>query len=301
MALGGSFRARGPRAGPTAGAAPLDPAALGPARRALGDRPEQGGGQRAHASTTSSWAASGRRPLDCAAPNRGRARRRWPHLGVPRPKPRVKKRTRARELALQFLYQVDLLGQDALRGLESFLQSEEADKETSNYARGLIEGTLEAKERIDTTIREVAQNWEIPRMAVIDRNVLRLATYELLLCPDIPPKVAINEAIELGKRYSTQNSGGFINGILDKVKDRAGKGTPATPKANSKPKGNGKAPSGAKTSGDGKAPAGVKSSGGEAGSPMPGKINAGNASPSERRPQTPMPKGSDAGPDQDEE
>jgi N utilization substance protein B len=73
----------------------------------------------------------------------------------------------------------------------------------------------------------VAQNWQIPRMAVIDRNVLRLATFELLFCKDIPPKVAINEAIELGKRYSTQNSGAFINGILDKVMNRAGAGSEA--------------------------------------------------------------------------
>lgn len=136
----------------------------------------------------------------------------------------MKKRTKARELALQFLYQVDLLGPSALAGLEEFLSGEEPDRETTQYARGLIEGTLEAKERVDAAIQQVAQNWEIPRMAVIDRNVLRLATYELLCCPDIPPKVAINEAIELGKRYSTQNSGGFINGILDKVKDSAAAG-----------------------------------------------------------------------------
>jgi hypothetical protein len=70
-------------------------------------------------------------------------------------------------------------------------------------------------------IQGVAQNWNISRMAVVDRNVLRLATFELLHCQDIPPKVAINEAIELGKRYSTQNSGAFINGILDKIMNRA--------------------------------------------------------------------------------
>jgi N utilization substance protein B len=69
-------------------------------------------------------------------------------------------------------------------------------------------------------IQSVAQNWEISRMAVIDRNVLRMATFELLHCRDIPPKVAINEAIEIGKRFSTQNSGAFINGILDKIKSR---------------------------------------------------------------------------------
>jgi N utilization substance protein B len=84
----------------------------------------------------------------------------------------------------------------------------------------LIEGTLAEQAEIDEVIQQVAQNWNISRMAVVDRNVLRLATYELLNCQDIPPKVAINEAIEIGKRYSTQNSGAFINGILDRIMNR---------------------------------------------------------------------------------
>ena len=135
----------------------------------------------------------------------------------------MKKRTRARELALQFLYQVDLVHTDA-DGCEAFLREEERDVETRKFARRLIEGTLEHRPRIDEMIQEVAQNWNLSRMAVIDRNVLRIATYELVHCSDIPPKVAINEAIEIGKRYSTQNSGAFINGILDKIMNRtAGK------------------------------------------------------------------------------
>jgi transcription antitermination factor NusB len=131
----------------------------------------------------------------------------------------VKKRTRARELALQFLYQLDLRGPEFLREAKSFLREEEPDKGTREFAQHLVTGTAEHLEEIDTLIREVAQNWDIERMAVIDRNVLRIATYELLFCDDIPPKVSINEAIELGKRYSTSNSGGFINGVLDKIKD----------------------------------------------------------------------------------
>jgi N utilization substance protein B len=131
----------------------------------------------------------------------------------------VKKRTRSRELALQYLYQVDQLGAGAVSA-EEFVREEERDGPTKKFTLELIEGTLEHKPAIDAIIRDVAQNWDIERMAVIDRNVLRLATFELLWCEDIPPKVSINEAIELGKRYSTQNSGGFINGILDKVKDR---------------------------------------------------------------------------------
>jgi len=132
----------------------------------------------------------------------------------------MKKRTRARELALQFLYQLDLRGPDFLDESKAFLRDAEDDKGTREFAQHLVRGTAEHGEEIDRLIREVAQNWDIERMAVIDRNVLRMATYELLYCKDIPPKVSINEAIELGKRYSTQNSGGFINGVLDKIKDR---------------------------------------------------------------------------------
>ena len=131
----------------------------------------------------------------------------------------MKKRTRSRELALQYLYQLDLVGENAAKA-EEFVREEERDTSTGDFTLDLIDGVLRHKDAIDGTIRDVAQNWDIDRMAVIDRNVLRLATYELLWCSDIPPKVSINEAIELGKRYSTQNSGGFINGILDKIKDR---------------------------------------------------------------------------------
>ena len=132
----------------------------------------------------------------------------------------MKKRTRARELALQFLYQLDLRGPDYLPEAKKFLHGEEPDKSTREFALHLVRGVHEHNEEIDAVIRDVAQNWVIERMAVIDRNVLRMATYEILHQKDIPPKVSINEAIELGKRYSTQNSGGFINGVLDKIKDR---------------------------------------------------------------------------------
>ncbi len=100
------------------------------------------------------------------------------------------------------------------------MRAEESDKGARDFAAHLIQGTVEHLSEINDVIRAVAQNWDIERMAVIDRNVLRMATFELLFCEDIPPKVSINEAIELGKRYSTQNSGGFINGVLDKIKDR---------------------------------------------------------------------------------
>ena len=133
----------------------------------------------------------------------------------------MKKRTRSRELALQFLYQLDLLGSSELESLTDFLREEGGDSETAKYARKLVEGTFDSIPELDDEIRSVTQNWQIERMAVIDRNVLRMAAFELLHCEEIPPKVAINEGIELGKRFSTQNSGAFINGILDKIKNRA--------------------------------------------------------------------------------
>ena len=140
----------------------------------------------------------------------------------------MKKRTRSRELALQFLYMLDLRGPEFLPEAEVFLREEERDISTREFALHLVRGTAENLVAIDAAIRNIAQNWDIERMAVIDRNVLRMATYELVHCPDIPPKVSINEAIELGKRFSTQNSGGFINGVLDRVKDLHG-ATPEEP------------------------------------------------------------------------
>jgi len=132
----------------------------------------------------------------------------------------VKKRSRGRELALQLLYQLDLRGEEVLGEAEAFLREEETDREARAFALRLARGAWEHLGALNAEIQAVALNWEVNRMAVIDRNVLRMAAYELLHCPDIPPKVAINEAIELGKRYSTQNSGAFINGILDKIKSR---------------------------------------------------------------------------------
>jgi transcription antitermination factor NusB len=132
----------------------------------------------------------------------------------------VKKRSRGRELALQMLYQLDLRGDSALEAAEEVAREEEPDREARAFAAKLVRGVREAIDEIDREIAATAQNWDISRMAVIDRNVLRMATWELLYCRDIPPKVAINEAIELGKRYSTQKTGAFVNGILDKIKSR---------------------------------------------------------------------------------
>jgi N utilization substance protein B len=135
----------------------------------------------------------------------------------------VRRRTRAREIALQLLFQFDLRGeryeQESGESIEQMLTHEcQGDAEVLGFAKRLVEGTLQHRAVIDERLRSVTRNWDLKRMAGIDRNVLRMSMYELMHCDDVPPKVAINEAIELGKKYSTANSGGFINGILDRIR-----------------------------------------------------------------------------------
>ena len=132
----------------------------------------------------------------------------------------MRKRTLGRELALQLAYQVDLRGPDAMEDIEDQLTNGEFDAEVTGFARSLLEGYRGKAGEIDAKIEEVAKNWQLNRMAVIDRNILRLATYELLYCDDIPPLVAINEAIETAKKFSGRNSGPFVNGILDNIRLR---------------------------------------------------------------------------------
>lgn len=93
-----------------------------------------------------------------------------------------------------------------------------AEREIVDFASRLVEGTLKNRDDIDKHLQAVTRNWDLRRMAIVDRNVLRMAVFELMHCADVPPKVAINEAIEIGKKYSTANSGGFVNGILDRIR-----------------------------------------------------------------------------------
>jgi transcription antitermination factor NusB len=130
----------------------------------------------------------------------------------------MRKRTRARELSLQILYQLDLRGEEVLEDLEDLLAESGRSEDVLDFARLLVVGTAEKREEIDARISEVAAHWDISRMAVVDRNILRMAVFEMMHRPDIPVKVAINEAIELGKRFSTQQSGAFVNGILDRIR-----------------------------------------------------------------------------------
>jgi transcription antitermination factor NusB len=131
----------------------------------------------------------------------------------------MRKRTQARELALQLLYQLDLRGEEILPEIEAYLDDPgSGDAEMRSFAKELILGYWERRQPIDQKIEEVAKNWQLRRMAAIDRNILRLATYELLYRDDIPPLVAINEAIDIAKKFSTKNSGPFVNGILDNIR-----------------------------------------------------------------------------------
>jgi len=131
----------------------------------------------------------------------------------------MRKRTRSRELALQVLYQIDARGGDAVEQMDAFLQIEEPNEaEVHEFTRSLVNGTNDSKEAIDELLASAAENWKLHRMAIVDRNILRMAVYEMLHIEEIPAKVSINEAIELGKRYSTKQSGSFINGILDRIR-----------------------------------------------------------------------------------
>lgn len=133
----------------------------------------------------------------------------------------MRKRTQARELALQLLYQLDLRGDEILDEVNEALAPAAGDPEMLDFARELVHGVRAKRPEIDRQIEEVAKNWQLKRMAAIDRNILRLATYELLYREDIPPLVTINEAIDIAKKFSTKNSGPFVNGILDNIRLRA--------------------------------------------------------------------------------
>ncbi|MCK5305632.1 MAG: transcription antitermination factor NusB [Candidatus Omnitrophica bacterium] len=130
----------------------------------------------------------------------------------------MRKRTKAREVALKFLYQIDISKEEWSEELKEFACFNESEPEIQSFSRQLIEGTIINLKEIDEIMVRYTENWEIKRMAVIDRNVLRLAAFELLHLDDIPAKVSINEAINLAKRYGDEDSGKFVNGILDRIK-----------------------------------------------------------------------------------
>ena len=124
-----------------------------------------------------------------------------------------------REAAIQFLYQYDAHKPAYVdEALAAFWKQSEEPQNVRDFATDLLRGALEKLPEVDAKIRTLADNWDFERLAVVDRNILRLAVYEMLFRTEIPPVVSINEAIEIAKKFSTAESGKFVNGLLDRVK-----------------------------------------------------------------------------------
>jgi N utilization substance protein B len=130
----------------------------------------------------------------------------------------MRKRTQARECALKILYQAELTRREILIAADKFWSEiDPVDEHVKSFTDRLTSGISANIQKIDGMISQHATNWQLKRMAVIDRNVLRIGVFELLYAADIPPKVAINEAVELAKKYGDVESSKFVNGILDKI------------------------------------------------------------------------------------
>ena len=126
-------------------------------------------------------------------------------------------RRRSRELAMQALFQMDILGDHSNEAIELFCKHFEVSKKAKPFFLQLVTGVSKYLEEIDRLIEASSENWKISRMSGMDRNIMRVAVYEMLFCDDIPPKVSINEAIDIGKRFGTEQSPAFINGVLDSI------------------------------------------------------------------------------------
>jgi N utilization substance protein B len=129
----------------------------------------------------------------------------------------MKRREQARQIALQALYQLDIRREDLSAEMVEFLRESTKDPEVYFFSRRLTEGAWGWRAEADRLIGQAAEHWRLERMAVLDRNILRLAAYEISQCPDIPHRVAIDQAIELAKRFSAAESAAFVNGVLDKI------------------------------------------------------------------------------------
>jgi transcription antitermination factor NusB len=133
----------------------------------------------------------------------------------------MRKRTLAREFALQILYQLDITRDTPEAALDNFWSArdrEEIDADLKAFSSKLVEGVTAHMVEIDKKISQYADNWQLERMAVVDRNIMRMGCFEIIYCDDIPPKVSINEGVDLAKKFSGLEAGKFVNAILDKVK-----------------------------------------------------------------------------------
>jgi len=128
------------------------------------------------------------------------------------------RRRQGREFALQSLYLVGMGGMSVQEAMLIVRARMKLDEKTLEFASHLAEGTDKNREKLDVRIQKTAKNWALERMASVDLNLLRLASFELLHCPETPPSVVIDEALEIAKTYSSRDSSKFINGILDKIR-----------------------------------------------------------------------------------
>ncbi len=131
----------------------------------------------------------------------------------------MSRRRRSREFAIQVLYQLEINQQTVQETLTQFQKNYLPKGERDEFLERLVHGVLEHRKEIDRLIKQYSKNWQLDRMSLIDRNILRLAIFELMHCEDIPPKVTLNEAIELGKKFGSEESGRFVNGILDRIQN----------------------------------------------------------------------------------
>ncbi len=127
------------------------------------------------------------------------------------------RRRKAREIVLQALYEIEIAGRPWEEVLENQFERRRPGRETAEYARRLLETTVDHIEELDVEIRAVLENWDITRVSVVDKNILRAALAELRHCPDVPAAVVITEAIEVARKFSSDDSSRFINGILDRL------------------------------------------------------------------------------------
>ena len=129
-------------------------------------------------------------------------------------------RRQSRELALQALFFLDINETDADRGIEDFRDqhTEELTPAVEPFFTELVEGVLAQKDRIDALMNQCSKNWRLSRMPAVDRNIMRIAVFEMTGKEDIPCSVSINEAVDIGKKYGTRDSGAFINGVLDRIR-----------------------------------------------------------------------------------
>ena len=132
-------------------------------------------------------------------------------------------RRRAREAALQILYCMDLSGCSLEQAERDHWAHLAASQEGRDYAHALVEGYRSHSEAIDALIRKVSEHWRLERMPRVDRNILRLGAFELVHLADVPRRVTLNEAVELAKRYGSDGSAGFVNGVLDRIATDVGK------------------------------------------------------------------------------